>query len=544
LAAPELQRLTDTLRSRQHAMAAANAAERKTRSQQRVSRAPAKRAMYAGAEASRLTADWVFAPLTSAAQEIRFDLRALRARSRDLCRNFSLAKRYLNYSMMNVIGADGIRLHARVAQPDGSLNVELNREIEAAWCDWGQPETASVTGRHSFAEVCRLAYMARARDGEALVRIWRGFDNPYGFALQLLDPDQLDIDFFRAPGDGMNEIRMGVEIDAFEKPVAYWLWSYHPNDFMRGPRERQRVLADEIIHLYRAVRPGQMRGIPDLHAVIIDQKMLAGYIEAELVAARTAAAKMGFFTRARKDGSAPIVDPNTEQSEEPLEMEVEAGLMSSIGDYTFQAWDPQHPVAAFPPFLKAVQRSIAAGLDCNYNGLTGDLEGISYSAYKTGAATEHDFWRVEQATVISQLCRRVYLAWVRIAVAAGQLQAPAADYKRIAAHAWQPRGWDSPDPVKDGQADAQDVALGTNSRTRICAEKGLDYPQVLKELAAEQELAAELGVSITPTAPAAAPGDSNASNDQSGASTPDDAASTDDSQGNRHASRRRLGVVG
>jgi hypothetical protein len=63
-------------------------------------------------------------------------------------------------------------------------------------------------------------------------------------------------------------IRMGVEVDTFYRPVAYWIRERHVGEFRFGiePGNRyERVLASEIIHLRIAERWPQTRGIPWLH---------------------------------------------------------------------------------------------------------------------------------------------------------------------------------------------------------------------------------------------------------------------------------------
>ena len=63
-----------------------------------------------------------------------------------------------------------------------------------------------------------------------------------------------------------------------------------------------RVAAEDVIHLYRPGRPEQHRALPWMHPVMTGLKMLAGFEESSLVAARVGAAKMGFFSS--PDGNA------------------------------------------------------------------------------------------------------------------------------------------------------------------------------------------------------------------------------------------------
>ena len=50
------------------------------------------------------------------------------------------------------------------------------------------------------------------------------------FQLQLLEGDRLDLGFNDEKMKNGNEVRMGVELDPFEKAVAYHLLDRHPSD--------------------------------------------------------------------------------------------------------------------------------------------------------------------------------------------------------------------------------------------------------------------------------------------------------------------------
>ena len=73
--------------------------------------------MFAGAQASRLTADWVTS-VTSADQEIKGSLKRLRSRSRQLVRDNDYAKSAIRVVRNNVVGT-GVRLQAQVMRQRG-----------------------------------------------------------------------------------------------------------------------------------------------------------------------------------------------------------------------------------------------------------------------------------------------------------------------------------------------------------------------------------------------------------------------------------------
>lgn len=449
-------------------------------------------AHYAGALASRLTADWVTAPL-SADAEVRWNLSTLRARSRELVRNTAFARRYVHHVAHNVAGPEGVALQAQFA------GVMAQRRTEQRWAEWGEVGTATVCGTLSWVDVQRLVMRTLPADGEVLIRMVSGADNRFGFALQLLDADQLDEGFSRPAEPGRNAIQMGIELDGWGRPVAYHLWAQHPSEPMG--RVRQVVPADQIIHLGDPMRPQQTRYVPWFASVMLEMNMLRGYYEAELVAARLAATQSGFFTRTGENEGVGF-DP----AQRKLTMEAEPGLFTELDPgLQFEPWSPTHPTEAFGEFSKAMLRSIAAGLGISYSALSQDLSDVNFSSIRAGILDERDVYRALQTWLIAHLHTRVYRAWVRMAMLAGVLDSRL-DQQSYHAVQWHARGWAWVDPEKDARAAMMAVEHGLDSRTRQAARQGRDFYDVIRERAAEEAFAQQLGVTLrTRTEPRSKP---------------------------------------
>ncbi|MEK9505150.1 phage portal protein [Gaopeijia maritima] len=454
---------------------------------------------HAGAQLGRLTMDWVLAPLTSADQEVRSDLRTLRRRSRELCRNNSYAARFLGLLGENVVGPQGIRLQARIETGIDQFDADINRRIEDAWKRWSLPANASVDGKLSWRDLQKLVIQGVAQDGEALVRIIEGYaDSEFRFALQLLDPDQLDLNFDRPRTERSNEVRMGVEVNEWGRPVAYHIFESHPQDYQtsRGQQRRIRVPASQMIHLFTTRRPGQTRGVPWLAPVMMDMRMLGGLQEAELVASRISAAKGGFFTKTAESA----LDPKSIRgSKRQLKMTVEPGVFDQLPEgWDFKAWDPQHPNSAFEAFNTVILRSIATGLRSSYSSLTGDLTKVSYSSIRTGALQDRDVYRDLQDWLSTHLHARVRSRWMVWAITSGQLQLPTSNAAEWDAHTWMPRGWEWVDPLKEMLAAELAFELRIDSRTRVAAERGRDYEEVVHDEKRERRIAEAAGLAFDP----------------------------------------------
>ena len=168
-----------------------------------------KKRSYNAAKLGRLTNDWTTST-TSANYEIRNDIKILRSRARQLERDNDYVRRWLKLLENNVLGSTGIGLQCKSRDFNGDLDTFANKKIEAAWRNWGKPENCTVAGTHSWMDAQRLILRSVARDGAVLIRKVRNWDNPFRFAIQVLEIDHLDADYNHKLPSG-NTVRMGVE---------------------------------------------------------------------------------------------------------------------------------------------------------------------------------------------------------------------------------------------------------------------------------------------------------------------------------------------
>jgi len=445
-------------------------------------------AIFSGAEVSRLFLDWA-AGNRSADEELRWSNPKLRARARDLARNDGYTKKFLLMLGSNVIGPGGFSLQSKVKR-NGELWEEVNSTIEEAWKRFWIDGRVTVDGKLTGVPFEQLLLKGTGRDGEQFIRIYRGFEeNPHGLAFQGIDPDMLDENFNIPAGQGRNEVRLGVEVNGLGRPLAFHFTRATP-----GRTDRERVPASDIIHLYIPERLNQTRGLTWFHSIMGPLKMLGGYEEAEVVAARTAAAKMGFFQA--RDGALSDLSGDLSKS---FTMDAAPGKLEQIpAGWEFVGWTPEHPVSAYAQFVKGVLRKISTGLGVSYNALADDLEGVNYSSMRSGLLIERELWRLLQAWWIVDFRQIVFREWLPLALLTGALVLPTGrDPRGMIAPKWTARGWSWVDPLKDVQAAVQAIAAGMGSRSQYLAEQGLDFEGVLDEIVREEELAKLKGVDIS-----------------------------------------------
>lgn len=454
---------------------------------------------FSAGKSDRLT--WSFSTM---GQSINADLyqylEPMRSRSRELWADNEYAARFIGLCKNNLVGPAGVRLQVKSKRPDGTLDTADNDRIERTWREWSKRGSCDVTGRLSRVAAERLFVETVVRDGECLIRIVDGFENAHGFAIQFIDVDRLDTQFNKSRDERTgNRIVMGVELDRWDRPVAYHILDGHPGSFASEavPRHHMRIPAAEIIHGFLSVRPEQVRGVPWMHAAILGLKDLGGYREAAIVAARVGAAKMGFW-RSPDGESGPYDDTG---SDGVRITEAEAGTFDQIPDgVELETWDPQYPHGEFDAFNKAVLRGIAAGMGVAYHTLAQDLEGVNFSSARAGTLDERDLWQCLQGWMVESLHDAIYPHWLSRQLMIGTLDPlPMGRFDKFNAATWQPRRWPWVDPLKDEQSNALAYGMRTKSLRQIIAERGQDPDDVWAEMAEDEAKLRELG--ITPTLP-------------------------------------------
>ena len=455
---------------------------------------------YPSAGVTRLNEDFPILYM-SADAATRGNLRELRARSQQLERERGgIAERYFSCVETNVIGPDGIGLQIKVKDQAGDLDRAGSEQIEEAWEEFCCRGQFDVTGEYSAQTFDRLSVRASARDGDALQLIYRNAPNKAGIAFQLLEGQHLDEwHNLLGPENNGNQVRMGVEQDRFRRKLAFWIITAHPGDFYGYPNEAQRIRIPaygvepaapvQAIHVTRPKRPEETRAVPWITPAMDPINMLAGYEEAELVAARAQACKHVFYERAAfaPDGT-PLEYNEAGTGQLTDEMEPGGATDLPIG-YKANMYNPTHPNQAFADFTKDFRRKISAALNCSYNTLFTDLEGVNYSSIRAGLLDERDQWKMVQNWYITTAKQLQFEAWLEVQLLKGVFpNFSMTDFDRIArACVWKPRRWPWVDPLHDIEAATASIEAKLSTRTRVIADQsGNDFEDTIDEIAEEQ----------------------------------------------------------
>lgn len=479
----------------------------KKRKQQQAAR-PSQQRNFAAAKIDRLTSAWN--GVSGSADAVTSpSLARIRARSRQLAVDNDYARRFYKLLRSNVVGPQGIGMQVRAIAKEAKGSVvyddDANKVIERNWYEWAGKKHCTVDGRLTLIDVQQMLIETVAKDGEILVRKVRGraAGNPFGFALQLLEADHLNENYNTTMANG-NKVRMGIEYNEWDRPVAYHVLNRHPGDLVGTAYHAEkydRIPANEIIHLFFSERPSQSRGMPWMVSAMRRMRMLGTYEENELVAAGVAASKMGFFTSA--DGEQ--YKGTDEDADGNLITEAEPGLFEQLpAGVKFEAWDPQHPTTSFGSFIKAMLRGAASGMGLSYNTLANDLEGVNFSSIRQGTLEERELWKIMQTWMIEHFCTDVFESWLLMALTTQKIPLPLAKFEKFNSPVWRPRGWSWVDPLKEVNANIAAVNAGFISAQDVASQQGADIEDIYAQLALEQSLRTKHGVTLgTPAAPSA-----------------------------------------
>ena len=439
--------------------------------------------MYQAAKASRLTAGFGTST-TSADSELISSLTNLRNRSRALVRDAAYAKRAKVIVQNNVIGS-GIGMQAQVMSTRDELREDVNDAIEAAWCDWACAEYCHTGGTLHFADFERALMGQVFEAGEVFVRKhYRSFgDSEVPFAIELIEAERIADEFMSpvppGPAASGNMVKMGIEVDRYGRPVAYWIRSRHPGDlrFIQGETDKlERVPAEQIMHLRLVDRWPQTRGEPWLHAVARKLNDMDGYSEAEIIAARGAASYV--FTIESGDENTPLAgqDPSgtaAAGAEVSKEIVVEPGMgVRMAPGEEWKTHAPNRPNTALDPFMRYMIREFAAGVNVSYESVSRDYSQSNYSSSRLALLDDRDVWKMLQQWWIRSYRLPLHKEWLQAAVLsraipAVRLEEYGVDPKKFEAVLFKPRGWSWIDPTKEVEAAEKALNAGFTTRADI-----------------------------------------------------------------------------
>ncbi|MER8786872.1 phage portal protein [Mesorhizobium sp. M0983] len=461
---------------------------------------------YAAAGQGRRNKGWRARP-TSSNAEIGASLNNLRNRSREYVRDSWAGQRILDVMVSHVVGTGIVP-----AVETGSDRA--NKKFSLAWEEWSA--AADIEGVLDFGGQQSLGVRSMIEGGDTVLRYHDITMNEAGrtvpFRLQGLEGDQIDTSRDAQLAD--QNVRLGVKLGANGRRLGLYLHEDHPGEMtLKGTSYSSNLVAwNDLSHLYRPLRWGQVRGASWFAPILLTAKEIQDLTDAAIVKARVEACFAAFRKNAAT-GASPFAAKTDENGDKVTR--IEPGMIFDIGDSDIVFAQPSSQ-SSFAEVYIAGMQAMAAGIGMTYDQLTGDLRQANYSSMRAGRIefrrlVEQIQWHI----VIPRLCIPVLNRFVARAVLSGILPDRREGY---------PVKWITPanepiDPKKDLEADILAVRSGRLSPQEFISAWGRDWRAVVADYALFLKAIDDAGVplDIDPRKPAnglaaPAPGDQTKGN--------------------------------
>lgn len=415
-------------------------------------------------------AHWSMADFDSADCENNPPVRAiLRSRSRYECSNNPWLYGILLTAADDIIGT-GPRIQIE------SIHKQAN-EIERDFSSWAR--------QIGLSRKLRTARLARIRDGEAfLVKV----NNPKISGMVKLDYMLIDCDRVMSPYvnvvlDNKPLDVDGITFDRYGNPIKYSIAKFHPGGCNCAEYGFYDVKAADVIHLYRATRPEQHRGIPEITSALPLFALLRRYELATVQKMETSANISGVVFTDNYD----IAPDNAVQLAGSEDIVINRDSFVSLPPgWKLQQFTNLNPTDSQNDFSLMVKTEVARCLNMPKNIALGDSSGYNYASGRLDFQSYDKYIDVERSDIELECLDRIFAAWFE-EYAPGEI---------LPAHYWFWDGREHVDPLKNAEAQKIRLESGTATYAAEYAKDGKDWQVEFEQLKREQDYAKSLGLTL------------------------------------------------
>jgi len=385
----------------------------------------------------------------------------LRQRSRDLIRNAPFARRAQMVVTNNVVGAGiapvitGANKKAAQAASDVILPYLQSTELDAHRAmNFATMQTVVCNSVFESGEVLALRRTLPPGSSAAIP-----------LSIEILEIDHLNQTILEFNG---NEVREGIEYSSQGVAIFYHIYEQHPGAVARRRSlKTNRVPAEDVLHIRRIDRPGQMRGVPWLAPVMLTLGEMRDYQEAQILKQKISALLAGVVESA--DGEVPDNASGLD------ELAPGAFVYTAAGQKVTFTTPPR--VDDYNVVMRLGLWAVAMGIGITGESLSGDLSGVNFSSMRAGRLEmDKNIETWQEQIMISQFCAGVG-RWALAAYRLGN------SGLRPLQMTWTAQRRALVDPTKEIPAIIKKIEAGLSSLSREQRAMGLDPDTVARERA-------------------------------------------------------------
>lgn len=408
---------------------------------------------------------------TSANTEVGGALRTLRDRARSMVRNTPHGWAMVDVMVRHVVGTG-------ITPVWNTGSDRQDNQVRLLWEEWTNRSDAA--GELDFYAQQALMVRSMVEGGETLCRfvdLRHADDRRLPLRLQLLEGDHIDGSRDGREIEG-HRSRLGVGLGEWDRRTGYWLFENHPGEqiasWSAASYTSRFVSRDQIVHLYRPLRIGQLRGVSWLAPVLLAAKDLAELMQNTIVKSGVEASFSGFILD--QGGGPANIGEATDSQTGDTTMMPEPGMLLRLRGQDIKFAEPKTSTQ-FEPVAVSTLMGMAAGTGHTYDQITGDLRQANYSSLRAGKIEHRRLVeQVQWHDVIPRL-DRVAARFIDRAILAGSLRMRTDGYPRD----WVPPANEPIDPLKDLEADIAAVRAGRLSPQEFISQWGRDWKKVVAD---------------------------------------------------------------
>jgi len=340
-------------------------------------------------------------------------------------------------------------------------DTDLSQRTERAFSTWARAVNLWA----------KLRTMRRAKtvDGESFGMFVtnRLIKNPVKLDIRLMESEMI------TSWTGMsNDSEIdGIRFDSEGNPIEYRVLKTHPGDYRTFMKSLagEWVKAEYMLHYFRAVRAGQVRGVSEITPALSLFGELRLFTKAVINAAARAAEISGVMTTTLLPDAlaAELADPLT-----VIEI-ARNNLVSLPEGWTMSQLKAEQPATTYEMFKRAIVSEAARCISMPYNIAAGDSSSYNYASGRLDHQTYDRGIEVEREEIRHDVLDRIYSAWLSEYRITANLTA--AQVVELSEHEWHFAGRGHVDPVKEANADETRLQNGTLTYSRYWAKRGADW---------------------------------------------------------------------
>lgn len=354
----------------------------------------------------------------------------------------------------------------------------FRQQIEAGWSSYARQMCAG--GGMEFEDFAWLAHRQMLSRGECFVHRVQVEGRKYSTAYEIIDGARIS-----TPRGVHNDpaVSHGIRFDAYGNPVEYYVLKQSrtiaptQSDYLTIPAANMR-------HLFKRLRADQVRGLPDLFAVLQSAKDRKDLADATIIKAQNSAAitavmmtkNPGELETDMSTGQIRTVEKTWETAP------IHKGQIQLLphGD-SITEFKSDYPSNTYDPFMGGTKADIARGVGISYLSLTRDASNANYSTMKGIWLQDRLTYHADRSYVRRTLLNWIWEGYCDEAVMRGYAEAPAYAQRRdvYTRVGWQFAPWGMIEPAREVDASIQAVKNQMASRANYVQGEGEDAEEVI-----------------------------------------------------------------